>query len=459
MQENSMWKFIPPRERAKLLLMLVALVVLVGSMFGLVMLVKNKTPDPGAVPETAKRLEPAAGEDSPAEDPDDGQKPVIPEPPDEDDAGIDIYDPDILEDVTTDSASDGAAFVLLLHWLQNKTHEQLVEETRADIFVKNLLEEPDKFRGELMYVDGILENVRKRPIDTNSTGIEQVYVGSLKQIGKEATRTVNFCLIDGPLGFSSGEFVVLRGYFLRLYTMKKSGEICPLLVGKRFDPPEWLTDPASLESVRDGGFGREHRAVYYLINKIMGMTAEQITQAVDKSITPTEMKTSPEKVRGKFVSFTGPIIQLRKQVLDSNPTGLSECYVGYLLNTDDQPCMFYVLDNPAGLEELHPARIDGIFMKNYRYVTQRSTEREASVIIGRVLTAGPTLDASNVHLLIFIVCVVGLVALTTAGVIEARAARRRMRESRLKILARAPKNLGAKAREATKRAAGEHPSE
>jgi len=460
MQDNNrmnMWRFIPPRERAKLLLMLIALIVIVGTMFGLVKLVDHGKREVAEAPrEAVAQPEPVLPEHPAIEELAEGQGPEVAEPPDDEDAEFDIYDPEILKDVREDRTGNAPfeAMILLLHWLQGKTHKELVDDTRADILVEQLLEKPDEYRGELVYADGVLEEIHKFPLWTNSAGIDLVYFGKLKQPG-DVTRTVCFYLMDGPLGAEIGDRVELRGYFLSLYKHKGSDEISPIIVGKRFDPPGWLTDPASLDNVFDGDFNREHKAVYYCINKIMGMSRSQITAAVDNEITPTDLKTTPAEFRGKFVSFRGAIIQLRKQKLEPNPTGLGECFVGYLLNTDDQPCMFYILDQPADVEEKKLGRIEGIFMKNYRYVTRKSLEREAPVIIGRTLTPSAPPDASSLSYVILVVCVAGLIALVIAGMMEARAARRRLKESRERTLSRMPNGLGAKAKEAARKAKGE----
>jgi len=452
----NMWKFIPPRERAKLLLMLIALIVITATMFGLVTLVDRRAREvPDAGSQVEAQPQPVAVEHPAIEELKEGEGPEVPEPPAPDDRSgeFDIYDPEILKDVKEDRTENAPfeAMVLLLHWLQGKTHQQLVEETRTDILVTQLLEKPEQYRGELVYADGVLEKIHKFRLATNSTGIDLLYFGKLKQTG-EVSRTVCFYLIDGPLGAEIGDRVELRGYFLSLYKHKGNDEISPILVGRRFDPPDWLTDRASLDNVFDGDFNREHKAVYYCINKIMTMSQSQITAAVDNKITPTDLKTRPDEVRGKFVSFSGAVIQLRKQKLEPNPTGLGECFVGYLLTTDDEPCMFYILDRPTDVEENKLGRIDGIFMKNYRYVTRKNLEREAPVIIGRTLIPGTPPDASSLNYVILGVCGAGLIALAVAGITEARATRRRLKESREKTLSRMPDGLAAKAKEAARKA-------
>jgi len=453
----GVWKFIPPREKAKLLLMLIALIVLVGAMFGLLSWVDRGQPQPAeAIHETAGRSESGPPDYSAIGELKEGEGPAVPEPETPADADeAEIYDPDILKDIKEDRTENAPfeALVLLLHRLQGKTHKQLADETRTDIFVEQLLKNPGEYRGEPVYVDGTLEEVRKFPLWTNATGIELLYFGKLKQTG-EVTRTVCFYLIDGPLGAKIGERVVLRGYFLSLYKHKRSDEISPIVVGKRFDPPPWLTDRASLDNVFDGDFNREHHAVYYCLNEVMGTSPAQIAAAVDTKITPEDMKTSPAKIRGKFVSFGGTIIQLRRQTLEPNPTGLSECFVGYLLNTKNQACMFYITDSPEGLEEKKLARIDGIFMKNYRYVTRKSLEREAPVIIGRALTPASPQEPSGLNFLIVGICAAAFVALAAAAIMEARATRRRLTESRERTIRRMPGDLSARAKEAARKAKG-----
>lgn len=458
----SMWRFIPPRERAKLLLMLVVLVVFVGSIFGLLKWYGQDQATVAQNQEQTQELEPepTAGEqaivpeDPFVEDLAEDQGPGILEPPPgDDDDEINIYDPAILEDVETDNTSDVAeeALVLLLHWLQGRSHKQLVQETNTGIFVQDLFDDPARYRGKLVYADGVLDEVRKWRIGGNSTDIEMVYFGGLKQVGG-VTRTVSFCLIDGPLGAKFGDQVSLRGYFLSLYKHKRADDISPILVCKRLDPPDWLTDPASLDDVKEGSFAREARAVYYLINKIMGMSQAEILEEVDEDITPTDMRTGAEQIRGRFVKFDGSLLELKKESPPPNATGISEYLVGHILNTNDQPCMFYILDRPQNVQEGGLARINGIFLKNYRYVTLSSIEREASVIIGRTLTPVAPIDTSSVALFIFGICATVLVTLAVAALVEARAERRRLKEVRQKTIDRVPRDIGRRARNAARQA-------
>ena len=458
----GVWRFIPPRERAKLLLMLIALVVFVGSIFGLLkwygqnqtMVAQDQQQTQQTEPEPAAHEQAVVPEDPSVEDLAEDQGPgILEEPPRDDDDEINIYDPAILEDVETDNTSDVAeeALVLLLHWAQGKSHGQLVEETKADIFVQDLYDDPAKHRGKLVYADGALDEVRKWRIGANSTGIEMVYFGGIKQVGG-VTRTVSFCLIDGPLGAKFGDKVSLRGYFLSLYKHKGADNISPILVCSRLDPPDWLTDPASLDVVKEGSMAREARAVYYLINKIMGMSQAEILEQVDEEITPTDMKTRPEQIRGRFVKFDGALLELKKESPPPNATGLGEYFVGHLLNTDDQPCMFYVLDKPQNVEEGGLARINGAFLKNYRYVTRSSIEREASVVIGRTLTPVAPIDTSSVPLFIFGICAAVLVALAVAALVESRSERRRLKEVRQKTIDRIPRDIDQRARNAARQA-------
>lgn len=448
----SVWRFIPPRERMKLLLMLVTVVLLVGAMFGLVAMFKPK-PKHDAVEKS-----PTIGIDDRTASPDGGTQTDDENAPGfermQKDIANSIWDRSILDHVEDNQSTlPLEALVVLFHDLHEKDQAAIEAATDKTILPNDLYENPGLCRGKLVYLDGHLEDIRRVPIDTNAAEVETAYLGVLVKIGKDDAPSVrySFYLLDGPMGAKPGDKVVLRAYFLCLWKVPRTGDSMAVLVGKQFDPPRWLTDPASLAEAEEGGFGKEAKPVYYSMNVVKNMT----TDAIAKSVTPAtlkELRTKPEEYRGKFVSFTGALAKLTR-VIDPNPTGLREYYSGYLLDKSNRPCMFYLTELPEDIADTDVVRLDGMFIKNYRYVSGSSIEREAPIIVGRVLVP-LKFDTSGVSIPILIICLVVVVALGTGAIIEAKSAKRRLKEYNQRMLKHIPDNLGARARDATRKAKG-----
>jgi len=451
--EVSMWKFIPPRERVKFLVLIFVTIVLAGAMVATPLLYGPKSsPEERDVVHDADSAG-TSEEDSTVPVQPEGQGPGLgqAEPPADGQQGAaELYDPAILDDVVDNTGNVTLeGLLLLIHWLQGMSHEEIIAKTDTDVFVDDLLADPAANRGKLVYVDGTLDKIYKRRLGTNSTGVETVYFGRMNHIGEE-TQPVGFYLLDGPLGSGIGEKVVLRGFFLSLWRPEGKNETLPIIVGRRFDKPDWLTDPESLAKVTEGSFLRERRAVYYLMEKVLGMTQDQLAKAADDTLTAAELASHGEQHRGKVVRYTGTIIHLEKET-EPNPTGQCEFYTGFLLNKNNYVCMFYVVEPPVNVKMDDLVQLDGFFMKNYRYVSGESIEREASVIVGRRLVP-VRLDASSVYLVIFGICGVALAGVLTAGLIETRAVQRRRREARTRSMQNRPGNIGEKARRAAHQA-------
>ena len=448
-------RFMSTRERMKFLLMIGALVVIVGGMVTLINTInkaQQEKPATGAEPQAGPADETPAPPDIPNAAPGDG--PGIGEFP-QFNAEAFIYDPEILKEVedNVDSVAP-EALTLLIHWLQGKTYEEVVAETDTSIMLDAVIAKPAAYRGKIAYVEGVLEKVLKQKLGANSTGVESICFGRLNIVG-EQTLQVSFYLLDGPQGAKAGDRVIIRGYFLSLWKHGPEGRqtVSPVFVGKRFDPPDWLTDPESLQAAEEGGFFREPHALFYCLEKIRRMTDDGVQAAVDRKVTPEDLKKTPLEQRGKFVSFTGAVLQVRKEKLPPNPTGLGDCYMGYLLDIDGRPCMFYTLDVPAKAER-ERVMVDGIFMKNYRYVAQNSIEREAPVIVGRTLRL-VVLSSKGPNTFMFVIGAIVLIAIATAGAFEIRASRVRIRESRQRILKGISPDVAAKVRDAARKAKGD----
>jgi|GEM_PF-3035823 len=463
-KQFGMWKFIPARDRAKLLLMLVALVVLVASMFLIVEAAKRGAPAPSDAtadsPATKPAAEPEANppavepvEDEPVEQ---GEGPGIAQSDQPGDAPDvpDIYDPEILKEIpdnTETVAKEGLVF--LLHNIQGKTQDDIVAGTNTRVFIDDLYKEPASHRGELVYADGIVTKLRTKYIGANSTGVDTLSFGHMSRPG---TPTYNICffLLDGPLGVKPGDHVQLHGYFLSLWKHTEDGAetVSPIIVARRFDPPDWLADSSVLNQVEEGGFLKESRAIYYAMNKMLKTSPAELVQAVDRDVKPSDLEADGMRLRGKHVRFIGAIARLERTT-DPNPTGLTEYFTGYLVNKGNNTCFFYITDAPRNVKDNDLVAIHGMFIKNYTYVNQRNLETKASIIVGRTLVPVTT-DSSSVYILILGVCGLAFAVIAIAAVCEVRSMRRQNEERRRRTFSQAPANMTAKAREAARKAQG-----
>jgi len=450
--EVSMWKFIPPRERAKFLVMITAAVVLAAAMIITPSLYRNKNGD-GNQAASDDLIEPAVQTDESVLDEPEGAGPSLQQPEataDVEPEADELYDPALLDEVvdnTSDVTLEG--LLLLVHWLQGMSQEQIIEQTDTSVRAENLLDDPAGNRGKIVYVDGNLESIYKRRLGTNSTGAETIYFGRLNHIG-ENTQPVGFYLLDGPLGAGVGDSVVLRGYFLSLWRPEGKNETLPVIVARRFDKPAWLTDPESLAKVTEGSFFREDFGVYYLMEKALNTSRAELSAAVDESLDGAELASHGEKHRGKAVRYTGTIIHIEKES-EPNPTGNCEFHTGFLLDKDNNTCMFYIVEPPDNVKLNDLVQLDGYFMKNYRYVSGQSVEREASVIIGRRLVP-VEVDTSNMYWAIFGICGAALIIVLTAGMLDTRAVMRRRREAWAKGYPNMRGSIQQAAKEATRKA-------
>jgi len=459
MQDNrrtSMWRFIPARDRTKLIFMLITLFFLVGIMYLLLQGATIKTGG-GNKPASAVKSSPAstdAAGGASTEQIEQGEGPAMAEAkPKTDDT--DLYDPEILKEVqdNTDTvAKEG--LVLLIHSLQGKKYEELVPATNTGVFLDDLFQKPAENRGKLVYVDGELSKIKKTSLGANSTGVDAVYFGSISVPGR-ATRTVCFYLLDGPLGTKAGERVQLRGYFLSLWKHKEQGqeEVSPVLIGRRFDPPAWLSEPATMDLLDEGGFLKEQKPIYYTINKLAKMTPADVAAAADKTVSSMDLRMNPLKLRGKIVSFVGTLRDFNR-VTDPNPTGVNDYYWGNLTNKQNHVCFFYILDVPDNVYENDLVRLDGIFVKNYRYVNRKNLETEASIIVGRTL-APMKVDATSVYVAIFAICGIVFIGVALAAGIAIRDVRRAADRHRRNVIKEAPDNLSWRARQAARKAKGD----
>lgn len=118
----------------------------------------------------------------------------------------------------------------------------LGREARRDVSFANLWNDPDTYRGELIYLNGYLRGLHKFEATTNRrfnpTGLNFLYQGDLFT---EESRHLPYVIVvpsiaDGmPLGTDQSENVTFAGYFLQLWRYTAAGNVeraAPLLIGR-----------------------------------------------------------------------------------------------------------------------------------------------------------------------------------------------------------------------------------
>jgi hypothetical protein len=130
---------------------------------------------------------------------------------------------------------DTAAYALLLERARDKSPDALAAESRRDIEIPHLWQNPELYRGVPIHLLGTALRILRYPSKLSKTG--WIYEASI--ITPDAARNPFQCVFeeapDGlPIGSSVSERVVFNGYFLKIWKYK-AGDVArgaPLLVGR-----------------------------------------------------------------------------------------------------------------------------------------------------------------------------------------------------------------------------------
>jgi hypothetical protein len=189
-------------------------------------------------------------------------------------------DPDLLAGVEDQAPVRSAdqnpdevrAYIYLLVQAHATSAEAFARSARRDVTYAHLFEEPGKYRGQVVHVQGRLKRLRRfdAPAFAAHQGVPVIYEG---WIFDDLYHRHPFCVVvtDLPPGISVGERtdypVSVDGYFFKRYRYK-AGEgwrDAPLLIGRTF-----LTQPASVAG------GNEWSATNDLAPAILGLLAASV---------------------------------------------------------------------------------------------------------------------------------------------------------------------------------------
>ena len=101
--------------------------------------------------------------------------------------------------------------------LKASTQEHLTKHISQDIKYKELMKTPDKFRGQVVQVRGLLEIFQKFPIPENKSGLTEVWRGQISNINGQI---YTFFSVDMPDKNLIKKPVRLTGVFLKRYAYK-----------------------------------------------------------------------------------------------------------------------------------------------------------------------------------------------------------------------------------------------
>ena len=132
----------------------------------------------------------------------------------------------------------------------------LEQHAQPNVTFAHLWSDPDKYRGELIYLKGCLRGLKKFEADTskrlNPAGIKYLYQGDLFTDDSRPNPYVILVpnVAEGmPLGANLMENVTFAGYFLQLWRYTAAGDVeraAPLLIGRILVwTPAPRQDPAS----------------------------------------------------------------------------------------------------------------------------------------------------------------------------------------------------------------------
>lgn len=138
-------------------------------------------------------------------------------------------------DRTPMSFRDNAAYSVLLARARERTPEALARETRRDVLMTHLWEQPAHYRGVPIHVEGTALRALRYESKLSKTGwLYEVWVND-----PDIHRIAYVCVFEDPppgfpLGENVSEAVVFNGYFLKIlkYEAHDVSRGAPVLVGR-----------------------------------------------------------------------------------------------------------------------------------------------------------------------------------------------------------------------------------
>jgi hypothetical protein len=285
-----------------------------------------------------------------------------------------------------------------------------------DVTVIQLQQQPRKFRGEVVRVEGKLTRLRRLEASPRlrELGLKRLYEGVIESYERGSVPAL-VLVIALPAGIKPGKRpdrgVIFDGYFVKKALRRGNDpRLGPLLIGRtlrlakgRF-PQEEPKDKALplarlLTGVQDG---KPAPSADRNLEEFLGycdtllLAAQTPAAAFEKSgretrsVTYTHLLKDPAGHRGEVVHLEGRLALLRRWRVPAflRRKGLEDAYEGWVFGPGSNPYCVVFTDLGPGLkvgEQLDvPVKFDGYFFKTFRYPANKK-QRLAPLLVGRAL--------------------------------------------------------------------------
>ena len=159
------------------------------------------------------------------------------------------------------------AYDYVLSAAQRLPVDAIARAARRDLTFAHFFEEPDKYRGEIVHVDGFLRRVRRFDPDrlTRKEGVRDLYEGWLFNPQLYGANPICMVFTELPPGLQPGEAlnvpVAFDGFFFKRYRYDAAGKWreAPLLIGRQ---PTLATAPLSV--VQEGNSNNTQLVLLFL---------------------------------------------------------------------------------------------------------------------------------------------------------------------------------------------------
>lgn len=269
-------------------------------------------------------------------------------------------------------------------------------------------------------------------------------------------------------GIEVGDDVKVVGRYFRFHKHLPSWEgeeakerRAPVVVVREVDGSRHARDAACLAKVRDGVFGEEAKAFYYLITLVGDLSQDELKRRASPALTEQVIDSSPAEARGKFVAVDGALLRYEPRNEAPNIAGVKRLYRCILRTRDNRWYWVYTLDDPKQFSKRDVVRAYGVFFKRRLYRSDAGFEQTTFLMMARRLVAVRLKNSYALAILALVIGGVTFVALAVAMVVESL--KRREHERRVQELAakmrpkninEAGRNLAARMRQARDANAG-----
>jgi hypothetical protein len=209
------------------------------------------------------------------------------------------------------------------------------------------------------------------------------YAGHRPEAGAAPAETT----LEGPGGTSAtakspdpttGEYRIDVGKSLENSTIRREGPVPAAPDGSDNETRLIM----GIDEVRDGP-GLEPDPLYYLVDRVVRLGDNDVSIADAPTVSVSTLQREPDRWRGRPVALKASIRRLEVLSLPANPSGVTQLWDGWVASTYDgrvHLCRF-LCPKRMPLRVGQTVMLRGLFMKIYRYATEKAGPQEAPLII------------------------------------------------------------------------------